>query len=74
MAKLLKVGDEVIWRGAWGTAHPARARVIGLTEVEPGEKYGYGVRLMLWSEVQSRAVVDLDNGYWAYGSQLEPVP
>jgi hypothetical protein len=69
----LKVGDTVLWRGGWGHQTVLPARVEYLDRVEPGEKYGDAVPSMPWSEVPVCAVVTLDNGHWAYGSQLSPL-
>jgi hypothetical protein len=74
MTERLRIGDQVIWRGAWGTQAPLRVRVEAIDAVEPGEKYGTEVTEMAWTLVrEDRAVVSLDNGHWAYGSQLAPV-
>lgn len=71
---VLSVGDEVIWCGAWGSAPPLRARVEGLELVATGEKYGAERTCMPWDHVAAHAVVSLDNGHWAYGHQISPVP
>lgn len=67
----LKVGDKVMWRGGFGTEIPKVATVKSIELCEPGEKYGEDVSEASWSE-RNRLVVDLDNGHWAYGSQLSP--
>lgn len=75
-AGVLRVGDEVIWRGSWGTAAPQRARVVGLqrTNVQRS-KQGRDVDELPWAVVRANyAVADLDNHSWAYGDQLAPVP
>jgi hypothetical protein len=66
----LKVGDTVQWRGCFGSAPPVPAVVVAIDEVEPGTKYGDSVDSMDWADVPSRAVVNLDNGHWAYGRQI----
>jgi hypothetical protein len=69
---MLKIGDLVNWRGAWGSESAKKARVVSMEEVSPGEKYGYEINEMEWELVrQNRCVVGLDNGHWAYGNQLE---
>jgi hypothetical protein len=71
--KLLRVGDEVVWRGAWGTEAPVHARVIHI-EHTCGEKYGDDVESAPWSAMVDREfTVDLDNGSWAYADQITPV-
>jgi hypothetical protein len=75
-AAVLSVGDRVVWRGAWGSAPPLLARVEGLERTPHGScsKYGTPVPSMPWAEVADCAVVSLDNGSWAYGYQLAPLP
>lgn len=68
---ILKVGDEVIWRGAWGTDEPKRAKVIEIEKTKGHhEKYGQKVDFVKWIH---NFVVTLDNHHWAYDYQLEPV-
>lgn len=61
----LSVGDVVLWNGI------APAKVLELTLTKAGEAYGAKVQRMPWELVPTNAVVDLDNGKWAYGSQIE---
>jgi hypothetical protein len=70
---MLKIGDQGMWRGGFGAAAPRLARIVSmeLCEHERG-KYGKPV-LAADLEVKNRLVVDLDNGAWAYGSQIEVV-
>lgn len=73
MENKLKIGDKVKWRGAWGSEPEAIATVEGI-EITKGGKYGKSVEEVPWSEVFGRNVtVDLDNGHWAYASQIRPV-
>jgi hypothetical protein len=68
------VGDSVIWRGGFGAAAGVTARVTGIERVEEGEKYGEQVAYLAWSDATGRrAVIDLDNGHWAYAGQLTGV-
>lgn len=68
---ILKVGDTVMWRGAWGrdAARPAKIENMELCEA-PRMKEGVRVRAVDWAD-KARLVVDLDNGSWAYGFQIE---
>lgn len=69
----LKIGDEVTWRGSWGNDAPKCAKVEGI-EITNGGKYGKSVNEVEWSKVYDRNVtVDLDNGHWAYASQISRI-
>ena len=69
--KKLKIGDMVIWKGSWGSDAPQQAIVEGINK---GGKYGDPVDEIKWSQVYDRnVVVVLDNGHWAYGSQISRV-
>ena len=69
----LKIGDEVSWRGAWGSQASKRA-VVTEIEVTNGGKYGDEVNSVEWTKVRDRnVVVTLDNGHWAYGEQISRV-
>ena len=72
---ILRVGDAVLWRGAWGFEEPKTARVAVIELVERGQKNGgVPVDAVPWSAVPDHVVVTLDNNHWAYGRQLQPVP
>ena len=75
MKNILKVGDEVAWKNAWGTDSPRLAKVTRIEIVPPGEKEGgEEVNTVPWAVVEAGAVVvDLDNHHWAYGYQISPV-
>ena len=69
----LKIGDEVSWKGAWGSQASKRA-VVTEIEVTNGGKYGDEVNSVEWTKVRDRnVVVTLDNGHWAYGEQISRV-
>ena len=69
----LKIGDKVNWRGDFGTAEPREAIVEGI-DLTRGGKYGDPVNEIEWSQVYDRnVVVTLDNGHWAYASQISEV-
>lgn len=71
---ILKPDDIVIWRGAWGTQAPKEAKVLRICCGKySGDKYGLVVPGIPWCCVDDRVVVDLNNGHWAYGSQISPV-
>lgn len=74
MAKL-KVGDSVMWRGAWGSEPPVKVKVIAMQKCPSGSKYGRDVESADWDTVRNgrTIVVDLDNNHWAYGDQLSPI-
>lgn len=70
MKDTLHVGDMVFWRGRWGQDNPLPAVVKGIS-------VGYNtdaeatVESIEWANVNSRdVIVDLDNGHWAYGNQI----
>jgi hypothetical protein len=72
--QMLRVGDRVRWRGAWGS-QPARLAVVtSIDETDrPHEKYGREVQELPWARVRADyCTVGLNNGHWAYGSQLDP--
>lgn len=71
----LKVGDKVMWRGGFGTESPKEATVTGMQQCPEGSKYGNDIESADWDKVRTgrKIVVDLDNGHWAYGSQLSPL-
>jgi hypothetical protein len=69
----LKVGDTVLWRGGFGSDAPKKAIVEGI-EITNGGKYGDPVDEVDWTKVYDRNVtVDLNNGHWAYASQIKRV-
>lgn len=74
-SRYLRVGDHVLWRGSWGSNAPQPAIVAALEQTsEPHSKYGHEVSSLRWDLVRAGfAVVILENGHWAYGSQLAPL-
>jgi len=70
MSKLLKVGDTVNWKGAWGS-QPALDAKVEAIEIKCVNKCGDAVEFVKWNKVHDRTViVSLDNGSWAYGNQI----
>ena len=73
MENNLKIGDVVFWKGAFGTAAKKKAKIVNIEHTKGG-KYGDSVDSICWSLVRDREVcVDLDNGSWAYGSQISRI-
>ena len=68
----LKVGDSVMWRGAFGSEAPKEAVVESIEICKKGGKHGRCVEQVFWSK-KDEIVVDLDNGHWARGSQISPI-
>jgi hypothetical protein len=69
----LKIGDKVTWRGSFGSGSPKTAAVEHI-EITNGGKYGDPVDEVNWSKVYDRnLVVTLDNGHWAYASQISRI-
>lgn len=68
----VKIGDKVLWRGAWGSEPAKLVTVEGLDVTDyPHEKYGVEVDEVCWDLVrQNRVVFSLDTGNWAYSSQI----
>ena len=74
MNNTLKIGDQVLWSGGWGSQAPVPCKV---TRIEKNCEGGLGdfCDEIPWSECGDRSVVvDLDNNHWAYGYQLSPIP
>ena len=66
----LKVGDTVKWRGGFGGDYPKDAKIEQI-EIDCKNKSGTEVDEIPWNKVDTREViVVLDNGHWAYGTQL----
>lgn len=70
MKDTLHVGDMVFWRGRWGQDNPLPAVVKGIS-VGSNTDAEATVESIEWANVNSRdVIVDLDNGHWAYGNQI----
>lgn len=71
--KIIKVGDEVIWRGGWGSDAPRRAKIVAMELCEnERDKYGVDVSAAYLRD-KDRLCVTLDTGNWAYGFQIQPL-
>ena len=53
----LKIGDKVMWRGAWGTQPPVVATIKGIDLCPVGSKYGKPVNSVSWDTVVNGKVV-----------------
>lgn len=62
-----------MWKGGWGTDAPRPAKITSIDLCETkGSKYGNPVKSVSWS-LKEYIAVGLDNGHWAYGTQLEAI-
>ena len=72
--KTVKVGDTVSWRDCWGTSAP-RDAIVKRMEItdQPRSKYGNGPVDEVSEDLvkENRVIFDLDNGKWAYASQID---
>lgn len=68
---MLEIGDKVMWRGCWGRDKPQVAYLRGFELCEKvGDKYGIPMS-KIYKKDLNRCVVTLDNGHWAYGTQID---
>ena len=73
MAKQIKIGSRVMWRGGWGRDPAVEAKVERIEETdEPHDTDGREVDSIDF-ENRERSVIDLDNGHWCYGDQIVEV-
>jgi hypothetical protein len=68
----LRIGDQVMWRGSFGSDKPTIATVTFIEIVVPPNRHGEEVDSAPWSQ-KDCLIVDLDNGHWARGIQLKPL-
>ena len=68
--EILTVGDTVLWIGSFGKDKPKEAKITAIEICKSGNKRGKSVTSVLWTTVNENVIVDLDNGHWAYGSQI----
>ena len=74
-SKVLKVGDQVWWRGGFGE-EPSRLATVIRIELHCYKRKGDEVAEVEWARVRDSVrgiIVDLDNQHWAYGNQLSPI-
>jgi len=69
------VGDTVLWRGSWGMGPESEAVILNMqVTAEVDDKEGLTVEKVWGSQVKSGHVLfDLDNGHWAYSSQISKI-
>lgn len=71
----LKLGDTVVWCGAWGTQPPKEA-VVDVIEINVPENGRYGTEvdeIPIKDLKRTRCIIGLVNGSWAYGYQIDPI-
>lgn len=69
----INVGDVVQHRDNWGRAEPKEAKIVQMELCEAVEgKHGTEVMVANYADKDRLSVV-LDNGKWAYGTQIEVV-
>lgn len=70
MARIIKVGSTVTYRGAWGTAAPKQAQVQHIEKCSSRhEKYGTPVSQVEYGH-HYNCTFDLSDGHWCYGDQI----
>ena len=73
MAKQIKIGSRVMWRGSWGHDPAVETTVTHIEQTtEPHSKYGTEVAFIDFDE-RDCSVMDLENGHWCYGDQIVEV-
>lgn len=72
---ILKVGDEVMWRGGFGDDPAKVAKVVQIEITEQARsKYGVSVDSVHWDMVKAnKTLISLDNGHWCYGEQVSKI-
>ena len=71
--RLIKIGDQIRYRGGWGNDPEKVARVTALDVTDqPNEKYGESVEEVSVDLVRNDVVLFcLDDGHWCYSSQID---
>jgi len=71
---ILKINDQVIWRGGWGEDAPKIAKVTAIEINCNGSKEGDEVAETSWDNIKDRdAIISLDNDHWCWGFQISPI-
>lgn len=71
---MLKIGDKVMWRGAWGSEPPKEVIIESIQLCPVGSKYGKEIKSCKWETVEKgKIIVCLTNGHWAYGYQISRI-
>ncbi len=74
MKKTLTIGDEVSWRGGWGSDKPKIVKVESIEIDCNGSKSGTDVLSCDWSKITDRnAIISLDNEHWCWGYQISQI-
>ena len=60
--ELLSVGDQLMWRGAWGKEEPKVATVRCIEIDADDTKQGTEVQQVRWSEIRENGECDLERG------------
>lgn len=69
--KYITVGDEVVYRGSWGTARPKKVKIEGIekTKEEGSKRGGIPVKKIAVDDI-TFGIFDLSDGHWCYGYQI----
>ena len=70
---MLKVGDTVRWKGSFGMDAAKDAVVEDIYKgAFSGDKYGESIDEVAWNKLHDsrRYLVSLENGHWAWASQI----
>lgn len=71
MKDMIRIGDFVMVRGAWGTEPPKRVQILGMELcAAPRQKHGVPVNEVP-ATLKDYINFDLNNGHWAYGYQID---
>lgn len=73
MAKQIKIGSRVMWRGSWGDDPAVETTVERIEQTaKPRCKEGVEVAFIDFDE-RDCSIIDLANGHWCYGDQIVDV-
>ena len=71
---MLRIGDAVSLRHAWGRGPLTSAVVTGLEQTAyPRQKYGALVDSVSWDVIRENRVLVTLGDSWAYSSQISPL-
>jgi hypothetical protein len=72
----IKIGSQIMWRGAWGKEIAKKTKVIGIEVCPLNTKYGRSVKSVSWDTIRGEnrsVIVTLENGHWAWDYQLDEI-